>query len=132
MFENLTVEKSVTYNTVTATVKNNPFTVKAVVAEEDGAFKGVSFIEVFKRGTIRPDAQAMCGQYGVVHSLEGEEGEQLTAVCDKMNTAIEEEYGFEFDQMPEPTPAPEPTPPEPEPEAEAEAEPEQSAEEGQE
>ena len=112
MFEDITVEKNVAFRTVTVTETGNPFTVKAILGEEDGQFKGASFIEVKKSGVDFPGTGIHCGQYGVVHSMEpGADADKLTAVCRKLNTSIEESYGMQFDPIPEPAISEEPTPP---------------------
>lgn len=130
MFEDLQVVKSITYNTVTASITGNPYTVKAIIAEEDGKFHGASFIEVYRRKVLIPDTGITCNQYGIVHEMQGDEADELTAVCQKLTHAIEQEYGFEFEPIPEPSPIDPPVPPEPEEPAESEET--QEAGEGQE
>lgn len=112
MFENLKVEKNVSFRTVTASEPGNPFSVKAILGEEDGKFKGASFIEVYKNDTIVPNTGIHCGPHGVVHDVKDEpDAENLTAICQKLNTSIEEAYDMEFEPIPEPAVMEEPQPP---------------------
>lgn len=112
MFKNLKVEKNVSYSTVVVTETGNPFSVKAILGEEDGQFKGASFIEVYKKGKLVANAGIFCGPCGVVHSLEGDaDAESLTAICQKLNTSIEEAYDMKFETAAEPMEMEEPQPP---------------------
>lgn len=112
MFEDLKVEKNVSFRTVTVSENGNPFSIKAILGEEDGQFKGASFIEVFKNGTPIPDTGIHCGPHGVVHDVkEDPDAENLTAICQKLNASIEDAYDMEFEPIPEPAEIEEPTPP---------------------
>lgn len=112
MFEDLKVEKNVSFRTVTVSESGNPFSIKAILGEEDGQFKGASFIEVFKNETPVPDTGIHCGPHGIVHDVkEDPDAENLTAICQKLNASIEDAYDMEFEPIPEPAEMEEPTPP---------------------
>lgn len=112
MFEDLKVEKNVSFRTVTVSESGNPFSIKAILGEEDGQFKGASFIEVFKDETTVPNTGIHCGPHGVVHDVkEDPDAANLTAICQKLNASIEDAYDMEFEPIPEPAEMADPVPP---------------------
>lgn len=111
MFETLKVESTNTFDTINATKKGNPFSIRAIVGHNNGKFTGVSFIEVF-RGNVVVKTGAYCSDYGIEHSYTGADADKLDALVAKLNADIEQQYGITFLVREAPQEFSEPTPPE--------------------
>lgn len=112
MFEDLQIEKNISFRTVIVKISGNPFSLKAIIGDVDGKFHGVSFIEAFKNGHAVTDTGVQYNeQYGIIHYMDGDDAARLSAVCEKLSSSIEDAYGIQFDDTPSTAEDIEPVPP---------------------